>query len=44
MTWTIYSAPTGPEGMRQATAMFRQACPDWHSDLDELIAEADGFV
>jgi predicted ester cyclase len=44
MTWTIYSAPTGPEGMRQATAMFRQACPDWHSDLDELIAEADVVV
>ncbi|HEX8868990.1 MAG TPA: ester cyclase [Lentzea sp.] len=34
-------APDGPEGMRVAAAMFRQALPDWHSDVDQLIAEGD---
>ena len=29
------------EGMRQAGAMFRAAFPDWHSDLDFLVAEGD---
>lgn len=37
-------APEGPEGMRMAAAMFRQALPDWHSDLDRLIAEGDIVV
>ncbi|HET9254609.1 MAG TPA: ester cyclase [Pseudonocardiaceae bacterium] len=37
-------APGGPEGMRQAAAMFRQALPDWHADLDQLIAEDDIVV
>jgi steroid delta-isomerase-like uncharacterized protein len=37
-------APDGVAGMRQAAAMFHQACPDWHSDLDQLIAEADVVV
>ena len=32
-------ASHGPEGMRQAAALFRRALPDWHSDLDQLIAE-----
>jgi steroid delta-isomerase-like uncharacterized protein len=37
-------APAGPEGMRQAAAMFRQALPDWHSQVDQLIAEGDTVV
>jgi steroid delta-isomerase-like uncharacterized protein len=37
-------APAGPEGMRQAAAMFRAALPDWHSDLDQLVAEGDIVV
>ena len=30
--------------MRQAAVMFRAALPDWHSDLDQLIAENDIVV
>jgi len=37
-------ASHGPEGMRQAAALFRRALPDWHSDLDQLIAEDDIVV
>ena len=37
-------APEGPEGMRQAAALFRQALPDWHSDLHQLVAEDDIVV
>ena len=37
-------APAGPDGMRQAAAMFRQALPDWHSQVDQLIAEGDTVV
>jgi steroid delta-isomerase-like uncharacterized protein len=37
-------APDGPEGMRQAAAMFRQALPDWHSDVEQLVAEGDTVV
>jgi steroid delta-isomerase-like uncharacterized protein len=37
-------APEGPEGMRQAAAMFRAALPDWHSDLDQLVQEDDIVV
>ncbi|MFE0463780.1 ester cyclase [Kitasatospora sp. NPDC058965] len=29
------------EGMRAAGALFRQACPDWHSDLGLLVGEGD---
>lgn len=36
--------PEGPEGMRQAAALFRQALPDWHSDLHQLVAEDDVVV
>jgi len=32
------------EGMRTAGAMFRQAFPDWHSELHELIGEGDLVV
>lgn len=34
-------APDGPEGMRLAAATFRRALPDWHSDVEALIAEGD---
>jgi steroid delta-isomerase-like uncharacterized protein len=37
-------APEGPEGMRQAGALYRRALPDWHSDLHQLIAEDDIVV
>ncbi|MEV6873670.1 ester cyclase [Amycolatopsis sp. NPDC051128] len=37
-------APEGPEGMRVAAAMFREALPDWHSDLIRLVAEGDIVV
>jgi predicted ester cyclase len=37
-------APDGPEGMRLAAASFRQALPDWRSDLEQLIAEGDIVV
>jgi len=37
-------APAGREGMRQAADMFRQGLPDWHSDLDQLVAEDDIVV
>jgi steroid delta-isomerase-like uncharacterized protein len=32
------------EGMRAAAAMFRDAFPDWHSDLGLLIGEGDLVV
>jgi predicted ester cyclase len=37
-------APEGPEGMRQAATMFRQALPDWRSEIDQLVAEGDTVV
>lgn len=37
-------APAGAEGLRLAAAMFREALPDWHSDVDALIAEGDLVV
>jgi predicted ester cyclase len=33
--------PDGREGMRTAAEMFRKAFPDWHSDVQHLIAEGD---
>jgi steroid delta-isomerase-like uncharacterized protein len=32
------------EGMRAAGAMMREAFPDWHSELHELVAEGDIVV
>ncbi|GAB7187465.1 hypothetical protein ATKI12_7296 [Kitasatospora sp. Ki12] len=32
------------EGMRRAGALFRAACPDWHSDQDLVIGEGDLVV
>jgi predicted ester cyclase len=37
-------APGGPEGMRQAAVLFRTACPDWHSDVEQLVEEGDVVV
>jgi steroid delta-isomerase-like uncharacterized protein len=37
-------APDGREGMRQAAAMYHGALPDWHSKVEQLIAEADIVV
>lgn len=37
-------APDGPEGMRQAAAMFRQGVPDWRSKVEQLVAEGDIVV
>jgi steroid delta-isomerase-like uncharacterized protein len=37
-------APEGPAGMRHAAAMFRKALPDWHSDVEQLVAEGDLVV
>jgi steroid delta-isomerase-like uncharacterized protein len=34
-------APGGREDVRRMAAMFRAALPDWHSDLDLLVAEDD---
>ena len=41
---TLPSSEPGPEAMREAAAYFRRACPDWHSDIDQLIAEGDLVV
>ena len=37
-------APDGPEGMRLAAALFREALPDWHSTVHQLVAEGDIVV
>jgi steroid delta-isomerase-like uncharacterized protein len=37
-------APEGPEGMRTAATLFRQASPDRHSEVEQLIAEGDTVV
>ncbi len=37
-------APPGAAGVRMAAEVFRRACPDWHSDLDQLVCEGDVVV
>jgi steroid delta-isomerase-like uncharacterized protein len=37
-------APDGPDGFRYAATMIRQACPDWHSEVHQLVAEGDLVV
>lgn len=39
-----FGASADREGMRGAGAMFRQAFPDWHSDLHLLVGEGDIVV
>ena len=39
-----FGASADREGMRSAGAMFRSVFPDWHSDLDQLVAEGDIVV
>jgi predicted ester cyclase len=36
-----FGASADREGMRAAGAMFRAACPDWHSDQGLLVGEGD---
>lgn len=36
-----FGASADREGMRAASAMFRAAFPDWHSELHLLFAEGD---
>jgi steroid delta-isomerase-like uncharacterized protein len=38
------NAPDGPEGMRRAAVLFREALPDWHTELDQMVAEDDIVV
>jgi steroid delta-isomerase-like uncharacterized protein len=40
----VPDAPSGAESLRRAGVMFRQALPDWHSDLLQLVAESDSVV
>jgi steroid delta-isomerase-like uncharacterized protein len=40
----VPGAPSGREGLRQAAESFRSACPDWHSDLEQLVEEGDVVV
>ena len=37
-------APEGPDGWRHAATMIRRALPDWHSDVEQLVAEDDVVV
>jgi steroid delta-isomerase-like uncharacterized protein len=39
-----FGVPADRQGMGSAAAMMRAACPDWHSELHELIAEGDLVV
>jgi steroid delta-isomerase-like uncharacterized protein len=36
-----FGTPGGRAGMRGAAAMFRDAFPDWHTEVGHLIAEGD---
>jgi steroid delta-isomerase-like uncharacterized protein len=36
--------PEGPEGFRVAHRIIREAVPDWHSDLERMVAEDDVVV
>ena len=39
-----FGATADREGMRSAGALFRSVFPDWHSDLQLLVAEGDIVV
>ena len=34
----------GRDGIRAAATLFRAACPDWHSDLEQMVEEGDVVV
>jgi predicted ester cyclase len=34
-------SPDGPEGVRQAAEVIRQAFPDWRTDVQHMVAEGD---
>jgi len=36
--------PEGPEGFRATAAIMRAASPDWHSDVERMVAEDDVVV
>lgn len=40
----VPGASHGRDGIQLAADMFRRACPDWHSDVDQLVAEDDVVV
>jgi predicted ester cyclase len=40
----VPDAQSGAEGLPPAGALFREALPDWHSDLLQLVAEDDIVV
>ncbi|GAA4686104.1 ester cyclase [Pseudonocardia yuanmonensis] len=40
----VPDAPSGREALRRAAALFRTAFPDWHSDVEQLVAEGDVVV
>jgi hypothetical protein len=35
----VPGSPDGPEGVRKAAEVIRQAFPDWRSDVQHMIAE-----
>ncbi len=39
-----FGATADRDGMRTAGAMFRSVFPDWHSDMQQLVAEGDIVV
>lgn len=39
-----FNAPGDREGLRAAGALFREVCPDWHSEPQLMIAEGDLVV
>ena len=39
-----FGAPEGREAFRHMGAVMREACPDWHSDLELLVGEGDFVV
>jgi len=41
---TIPGRPGDREGMRSASQMFRAAFPDWHSRIDDLLADGDKVI
>ncbi len=36
--------PSGAEGMRRLIATWREAFPDWHDEITEIVAEGDLVV